>query len=91
MVLQLLFGVTSDFVGECDRHELPARVLAIREDFKPMLAYCKNTVLRSSDLDAFTGEFYERYFEAERKASALYAQTTRNPTDLFYPQKLVTL
>lgn len=91
VVLQLLFGVTSDFVGECDKHELPARVLAIREDFKPMLAYCKNTVLRSSDLDAFTGEFYERYFEAERKASALYAQITRNPTDLFYPQKLVTL
>lgn len=91
VILQLLFGVTSDFVRECDRCELPSRVLAVREDFKPMLAYCKNTVLRTSDLSAFTDEFYNRYFDSERKAAALYAQITRNPTDLFYPQKLVTL
>ena len=91
IILQLLFGETSDFVNECDRRELPARVLAIREDFKPMLAYCKNTVLRSSDLTSFTDDFYTRYFEAERKAAALYAQITHNPTDLFYPQKLISI
>lgn len=91
IILQILFGVTTDFVNECDRHELPARVLAIREDFKPMLAYCKNTVLRTSDLSSFNSVFYERYFEVERKAAALYAQITRNKTDLFYPQKLITI
>lgn len=91
VALQVALGISGEFVKECDENELPIRVLAVREEFKPMFAYCKNLVLRSSDLSDFASPFDKSYLELERKAAALYAQVTSDVKNLFYPQKLVCI
>lgn len=88
IVLQVLLGITKD---NCEITEnIPLRVLAIKEDFKPYLDKIKeSSIIRTGDFEKFN-ENYGDYFEIERKSAHLYSLITSNPTNLFYPSKLYT-
>lgn len=89
IVLQFLLGITRDLMdGE---PYVPARLLAIKEDFKPFLSEVGGKlIIRGEDLGAYRGEYYDRYFAVEKRAAAIYSAITADK-DLFAPGKLVTL
>ena len=90
VILQVMLGITDEFYKNSSF--LPPRLLAIKENFKPYLTENgKNMIIRTEDMLRYDGEYYERYFEVEKKAAALYSVITENKDDLFTPGKLICL
>lgn len=90
VVLQVMLGITEDIYE--NSAVLPPRLLAIKENFKPYLTENgKNMIIRSEDLNRYDGEFYNKFFEIEKKAAALYSVVTHNQNDLFLPGKLFSI
>lgn len=90
IVLQTVLGITKESMNE--DFNPPARLLAIRESFKPYLASnADNLIIRGDDIDTYTGALYDDYFKIEKNAAALYSVITSNPTDLFVPKKLYSI
>ena len=88
IVLQLNLGITKEIMKKAEQSVLPFRVIAIKNDFKPYLSLIsKNAVIRNSDYDKFKNCSF--LFDAEKRASALYATVTRSP-DGYYADMLVT-
>lgn len=90
IVLQIVLGITKESMNE--DFNPPARLLAIRENFKPFLAHnADKLIIRGDDIEARTGNPYDDYFKIEKNAAALYSVITSNPTDLFVPKKLYSI
>lgn len=90
IVLQLLLGVTKDLMN--NNEYLPPRLLAVKENFKPYLAANGNKfIIRNDDFRLYDSPFYEKYFDAEKRAAAIYSVVTSNDSNLFVPQKLYSI
>ncbi len=90
IVLQVLLGITKEIMSE--EFTPPARLLAIRETFKPYLANnASNLIIRGEDIETYFGTLFDDYLRIERNAAALYSVVTSNPSDLFVPKKLYSI
>ena len=90
IVLQVVLGITKESMNE--DFNPPARLLAIRESFKPYLASnADSLIIRGEDVETRFGKRYDDYFKIEKNAAALYSVITSNPTDLFVPKKLYSI
>lgn len=90
IVLQVALGITKEIMN--DDFTPPARLLAIRETFKPYLSNnAGNLIIRGEDVDTYAGALYDEYFKIEKNAAALYSVVTSNPADLFVPKKLYSI
>lgn len=90
IVLQVVLGITKESMN--DDFNPPARLLAIRENFKPFLASnADNLIIRGEDIETRIEERYDDYFKIEKNAAALYSVLTSDPTDLFVPKKLYSI
>ncbi len=90
IVLQLVLGITKELMTAEDY--VPARLLAIKEDFKPYLAENgSKMIIRGEDLNKLNTEHLKKYAEVEKRAAALYSIVTDNDADLFVPKKLYSI
>lgn len=90
IVLQLMLGITKELMTH-DEY-LPPRLLAVKESFKPYLAANgSKLIIRNDDFRRYDSPFYEKYFDAEKRAAAIYSVVTSNDSNLFIPQKLYSV
>ncbi len=90
VILQVMLGIDKE-IYKTDGY-VPPRLLAIKENFKPILGTCGDKlIIRNDDFARYDSSFYEKYFEIERKASNLYSLITNNNENLFIPSKLYSI
>ncbi len=90
VVLQVLLGIDKDtYITD---EYVPPRLLAIKEDFKHILAQCGDKlIIRNDDFNRYASKYYDKFFEIERRAANLYSLITNNNANLFVPSKLYSI
>lgn len=87
IVLQLMLGIMKELLS--NEPVIPTRLLAVKEAFKPYLTdNAEKMIIRGSDVDRYKGDYFDKYFEVEKRAAALYSAITSNDSNLYVPQKL---
>lgn len=90
IVLQVVLGIAKVSMNE--DFDPPARLLAIRENFKPFISSnADKLIIRGEDIETRVGKMYDDYFKIEKNAAALYSVITSDSSDLFVPKKLYSI